>query len=172
MFVADEADARLLLNAATEENSLAFALSGLFDTNDVQIFSRENLRNVGVAPSGDVNQEPTYLAAEEGALFTARAVLQRSGGTKYAVDQTTNGDTVAITFGGRHSREVLIAGRVGTVSATNAAVDLYKSFERLIKKHFTKVKSFYVGPEALAALYRGERLTTSVRSPKLYDLQS
>jgi hypothetical protein len=43
---------------------------------------------------------------------------------------------------------VIIAGRIGIVSDNQKAVELFKAFERAIKKEFKKVGTYYVGPSA------------------------
>jgi hypothetical protein len=45
-----------------------------------------------------------------------------------------------------------------------------KRFNSAVKKTFTKVKAFYVGPKALELLERGMRLTISAQSPREFDL--
>jgi hypothetical protein len=169
-FFADEADARLLLTAASRETDLVFARTGMFDFPYARPLTGSELPDVGIARSGDFNQEPTYLAALSGTPFTTRAVPQRRGGTKYAMDQMSNPHTVAVTFGGRYSELAVILGGVGTISTVQSSIHLFDMFEMVIKRNFTRVQSFYVGAMALAALHRKNRLTANIRAPQIYDL--
>lgn len=140
-FVADASDARNLLQQviAGREHTLRFAGTGLFNLPEIADLSVDDLRKVGIARTGDINHEPTYLVAAIGTRFAVRPVPQRHGGVLYAVDQLLNPDTVALTFGGRYSNDILISGRVGTASSARASVDLYEFFARLIRATFTKV---------------------------------
>lgn len=168
--MADEQDAQLLLRMVSAAKNAIFVRAGLFDSAELHPVGALELSDIGFARSGDINHEPTYLVAEAVSQFQVRPVPQRNGGVKYAIDQNLNPDTVVLTLGGRYSDNVVVAGRMGTVSSTKDSLDLYKLFERIIKKTFTRVRAYYVGPQAMEALRRGERLTASVRSPELYDL--
>jgi len=44
--------------------------------------------------------------------------------------------------------DIVLHGRVGTASETPASQELMKRFHSVIKKNFTKVKAFFVGPAA------------------------
>jgi len=44
-------------------------------------------------------------------------------------------------------------------------------FSRTIRKHFTKIKVFWVGPEAMIGFRSGYRLTIAEQSPPEFDLQ-
>jgi hypothetical protein len=45
-----------------------------------------------------------------------------------------------------------------------------KRIQAAVKKTFSKVKAFYVGPKALALLENGKRLAGAVQSPREFDL--
>jgi hypothetical protein len=46
-----------------------------------------------------------------------------------------------------------------------------KRFYTAIRKRFTKVRAFWVGPEALALLHAGKRLTAATQCPPEFDLR-
>ncbi len=46
-----------------------------------------------------------------------------------------------------------------------------KLFHGAVRKQFTKVRAFYVEPQALTWLYAGKRLTISDQSPREFDLK-
>jgi hypothetical protein len=45
-----------------------------------------------------------------------------------------------------------------------------KRFNAEIRKEFSKVKAFWVGPNALTLLNAGKRLTDASQSPREFDL--
>ncbi|HEX8171500.1 MAG TPA: hypothetical protein VF824_13255 [Thermoanaerobaculia bacterium] len=171
MFAADTADIRAAMEAVTARQPLLFTRTGLFDTNTFERQAYAELQNVGVAASGDANFEPSYLVTEPDTIIVVRSVPQRRGGTKYAIDQAANRDSVLIQFGGRNSADVIILGRIGTISDTARSKALYNLFAKEIRGRFTKVGMFYVGPDAMAAMRAGQRVTDNVRRSAEYDLR-
>jgi hypothetical protein len=90
---------------------------------------------------------------------------------RFSFSQLLNPDTVAFNPGGLWNNEVLLHGAVSTASETEVSLALMKAYRSAIKKKFVRVRSFYVGPQALALLQNGMRLTISVDSPKEFDLR-
>jgi hypothetical protein len=45
-----------------------------------------------------------------------------------------------------------------------------RGVQKVMKKYFTKVRAYYVGPGALALLKNGTRLTGAEQSPREFDL--
>jgi hypothetical protein len=90
----------------------------------------------------------------------------------FTVDQDMNPTSIVFWPGGLYQDHALICGHIGTISDNAESIDLYESFRTTVLKGFTKIKSYYVGPEALRRLDSGWRLVTiSVRSPAEYDLR-
>ena len=107
-----------------------------------------------------------------GAKPKVRQVEQRKGGVKYFLDQLSHPESVVFRPGGVFGEsECIIDGQVGTVSDDKWSVDLYKVLLAEFKKQFTKIKSYYVGENAVERLNRGVRLTANVKSPLEYDLK-
>jgi hypothetical protein len=100
-----------------------------------------------------------------------RAVAQRGGGTNYAVDQLSNPYTVVFRPGGMHSETTVIAGMVGTVNDAPTGTELMKIFTHEIKCHFSRVRDYWVGPDAFHLLQGGARLTSSASAPSEFDLK-
>ena len=99
-----------------------------------------------------------------------RDVPQKAGGTRYAVDQPMNKDAIMLCLAGRRDERVIISGVAGTTSETPKALEIFDIFRNHIRQEFTKLKTFYVGPEAMKLKDEGFRLTTSIKSPREYDL--
>ncbi|MGO9444236.1 MAG: hypothetical protein ACLPXB_05580 [Thiobacillaceae bacterium] len=113
----------------------------------------------------------SYLAFDQGRTIAVRPVSQRRGGVKYAVDQLVNPQTVVLDGGGMLDAERLIAGYVGTATNDDLATDIYALFAKVIRRKYEKIKSYYVGPEAVQLLDDGVRLTINGKvADTTYDL--
>jgi hypothetical protein len=169
-FFATKADLERLLRAIEAKLELQFVRTGLFD---VPIQNRALTlidSSLGIAVKGDNNQEATYLIANPMESIQIRAVPQHGGGAKYAVDQQANPKTIVFRPGGAFCGTSIIAGYVGTISEDPTSLTLFQLFSKETKRQFNRIKSFYVGTEAGELLNQGWRLTSSVKSPPLYDL--
>lgn len=112
----------------------------------------------------------TYLVTPEGAQVDIREIKLRAGGVNYAIDQLANPASFTFSHGGFYATDVLLHGRIGTSSEHPDSVRLYRAFASCIAKAFSRVRAFYVGPQALSELKRGCRLTIGADSPRDYDL--
>ncbi len=110
-----------------------------------------------------------FLVTLEKTRIVPRRIERDDGSTVYAFDQLINPDSVVFTPAGSRGSDV-VAGSIETVSQTAIGRKLMREFESVVRKQFTKVKAFYVGPEALRLLEDGRRLTVSLQSPREYDL--
>jgi hypothetical protein len=50
------------------------------------------------------------------------------------------------------------------------SVELFRAYANVVTKLFSRIKAFWVGPEARKLLAAGCRLTQSADSPEEYDL--
>ena len=154
-----------------QKHQLAYTLSGMFASPAFRSYAAgASLPALGAEVEASSINCATYLVNPATEPVQVRAVAQREGATKYAIDQSANPNAIALTLGGLHSSGALISGRVATASITVVAKTLQSAFSRAIAAQFTRVNAFYVGPGALALLQRGGRLTHSVSSPPEYDL--
>ena len=128
--------------------------------------------NVGLTSSGDWNRIDDYLVMKKSTLLNIEEVPQRVGGIKFAVDQLLNPKSVTLKVGGiyQEKENIIVAGRIATVSEVNDSNELYKLFSTKIKKTFKRIGTFYVGKIAEEKLKEGWRLVTNEKSPKEYDL--
>jgi hypothetical protein len=160
-----------VLHDVESEWSLKYVQVGLFERAEQTVFgSFSSLPDLGIALAGDSNFEPTFLVLPSEVPLRVRAVPQRRGGVKYAVDQLENPGTIIIRPGGRYGESVVIAGMVGSVHDDRETENLLNDFSQALKKHFTRVKSYLVGPGARKLLDSGARLTKNVNLPKEFDL--
>jgi hypothetical protein len=148
-----------LTGAAVYSQPLRFVLAGMFD-------QRTPVESVDL---NDAQAFAAYLIGKREFEPRAQAVPQRNGGTKYAVDQVENPQTIVIHCGGL-TGERLVAGQVGTASDSDESKELFELFSKLIRARFERIKSYYVGPDAAKLLDSGTRLTPTAKSPETYDL--
>src|SRR4051812_861655 len=94
-----------------------------------------------------------------------------AGKDRWAVDQLANPDSTILRHGGMFKSDILLAGEVRTASRTTAALRLQRAFDAAIRKTFVKIQAFHVGPEAVALLDSGYRLTAAEQSPPEFDLR-
>jgi len=165
-------DIDFLLQSIELQQDMQFVRTGMFDqpTANIVLTLRKDA-DLGVALYGDQSHEPTYLVGERGCLINVRPVPQHGGGTKYVIDQQINPKTVVFRSGGVFKNQCVIAGYIGTISEDPVSNDLFRLFNKEIKRQFEKIKSYYVGKEAAELLVKGWRLTTSADSPEIYDLK-
>lgn len=115
--------------------------------------------------------EKTYLVISASAQPQKRAVQQRAGGVRYAVDQVNNPDSVAFRAGGRVGDNMLVAGEVSTISEATLSKKLFLAFQRETRNNFEKVGAYYVSPLAAAMLDSGARLVYTSKAASEYDLR-
>ncbi len=172
-FFATADDLRPLLVSIESKRELQYVECGLFDEERRSTLSSlASLASLGTAITGDSNRELTYLVCQRSSEVQVRAVAQRRGGTKYAIDQLNNPYTVVFRPGGTYSDTTMISGMVGTVNETPAARELMKMFTEEIRSHFNRVKDYWVGPDAFQRLQGGARLTSSITAPTEFDLKA
>jgi hypothetical protein len=154
-------------------HQLQYVECGLFDESKRPVFQGfSSLPTLGLAQTGQSQLEPTFLVMLRGDKLNVRAVAQRRGGIKYAVDQQANPGTIMIRPGGMYNDSALIGGMVGTVHHDENAAKLMKAFSSALKKDFKKIKSYLVGAEAQKLQGSGVRLTHSVGAPAEFDLSA
>lgn len=105
------------------------------------------------------------------AMALALTGIQPPGG-KVVYDLQLVKHPSAITFapGGFWNPQTLIAGEIATIHETPASMELYNLFRKELLRGFTSVQSFEVGPEALAFLKSGGRLTIDAQAAPMLDL--
>ena len=99
-----------------------------------------------------------------------RAVPQGRDGVKHAVDQLANPASVVLKPGFQTSESMLIAASFGTTHSDDTSSALAGAFITQMKTSFRRVKSYWIGTEAMARLTKGAKLTINVNAPVEYDL--
>jgi hypothetical protein len=171
-FFATADDILPVLERVESRRSLRYALTGLFPTQSIESVTQgvaiPSLRSPASRPNAI--DSPTYLVTSVDLIPCVRPIPQTTGGLLYAVDQLTNPDSISISFGGFWSPIVLLSGRIGTASDSSESTKLHRAFANAIAAHFSKIKAYWVGPEAERHLRGGCRLTNGANSPTEFDL--
>ena len=156
------------------EHQLRYTAIGIFDApTPLSVLSGTLLPTLREPPPADsAIAGHSYLVTERETVPLVRRISLAAGGTRYAVDQLNNPDSIELLPGSWHSSRALLYGRIGTSTDSAASRELFGYFKRAIDKHFRKVNAFWVGPEAEAAWKQGARLTIGLSSPTEYDLQA
>ena len=126
--------------------------------------------NLGKAATDSASSSESFLVAGREVQVNARPISVL-GDRQYAIDQLLNPHTISFTPGGIWNGGYCFEWCVATVSDSAPAQEMMKRFHSAFKKRFTKVKAFLVGPEAVALLNAGKRLTAAAQCPPEYDLR-
>jgi hypothetical protein len=172
MFFVDPDDIDPILRQIEDSNNIHYFMTGLLDSATIpQYDTFSQIPDLGYVSEGDWNKIDSYLILPRNTNLNIRSIPQRAGGIKYAVDQMINEKSVVLKPGGIFNNEILVAGRVATISEEKFSVDLYKAFSLIIKKKkFKRIGEFYVGPSALQKLHSGWRLVTNEKLSRGFDL--
>ena len=105
------------------------------------------------------------------AMALALIGIQPPGGkVVYDIQPASHSEGIVFAPGGFWNPESLIVGEIATIHDTGASMELYNLFRKELLRGFTSVKSFEVGPEALAFLKLGGRLTIDAKAAPMLDL--
>lgn len=171
LFFATAIDIEPIVKSIEVSISIKYYEMGLFDSdNDVSYNSIFEISHFGFPKVGDWNRDLRLMAIPREMSLNIRAIPQRIGGTKYAVDPLDNQTSLCFQLGGICKEGVLLGGSCGTAFLNDFSVKVFKDFSTKIKKSFRKIGTFYVGNEAEEKLKIGWRLVTNEKSPKEYDL--
>lgn len=157
---------------AEKKESFSYTVAGLFDSPELVTVrtgaALPTLRQP--APHREAVGCPWYLVMPPDLSVQVREVTQRAGGMKYAVDQLINPDSIVVSHGGVYDPNILLYGKIGTSTDSKIAISLFRLFANAIAKHFERIRSFWVGPEARQLRKNGWRLTIGANSPRENDL--
>ena len=82
-----------------------------------------------------------------------------------------NPGSIVLRPGGKYSETTVITGMLGTVKDDPEARELLRVFSEELRRSFSEIKGYWVGPNALKLLKDGGRLTNAVAAPVEYDLE-
>jgi hypothetical protein len=173
MFFATAKDLALVLSILEAHKKLQYTpMRNVVSDRAQSYLSYADLLDFGQADHPTAVMNPDYLVALQGTAVQVETIYTRTGGISFAIDQRLNKDTVTLRPGGMYGRDALLYGSIGTVSESDASLNLYDFMVEPYLARFTKVQEFFLGPEALELWQSGIRLTTAATSPAEFDLRT
>jgi hypothetical protein len=171
LFFALRDDLLPVLDAVERDGPLKYVRTGQFVSPNPQSFMRSaEIPDLGQANANSSIACESFLVTESALPVNVRRITTTAGVERYCIDQLVNPDTIAFTPAGLWISDIVLSGRVATVSASAISQSLMKRFYSPIRTQFSKIKVFWVGRHARDRLDTGKRLTTSVQSPHDFDL--
>jgi hypothetical protein len=155
---------------------LHYVRAGLYskdEINELNVFdSLRNVEEIGYNTTGQYITGTQFLVVERKHRIRTETIKQRKGGYLFDVGPSKNPHSIIFQPNGIYQDSYLIRGNIGTVSESKESIELYGVFSKGIVKGFTRVKGWYVGPEALKLMASGVRLITMhVEESLVYDVK-
>jgi len=170
-FFATKEDLMSGIQAFEADHRVQYVLWGLFESPTFERYSSATeIPGLGRSIYGH-RGEKCFLVIPQDAELCIEAVPQRDGSTRYSVDLMNNFFGFAFKPGGVHEDRFIIDGSVGTRTGSQESINLCKDFIRKLRRGFTRIQSYYVGPQALRLMDEGYRLTPSIQTPESLDLR-
>jgi|SRR5215813_6016786 len=169
-FYAVKEDLLPVLETLESHGTVKYVLTGQFpEPSLVLVFDYgKDIPNLGRATSETGNSSETFLVCKPELQIIPESA-RVSGQQRFFINQLYNPDTVTFTPAGMWNKEIVLAGRVGTVSDSQESQSLMKRFHSAIRRRFVKIKAYWVGHGALELLRNGKRLTIAEQSPREFD---
>ncbi len=174
IFFATFEDVKPILEEIEKELSIKYCLANTSSSLNIPMVSTISLiPDIGFVSNGDWNRIDRYLILKDYVNLNVREIIQNKGGINYAIDQMNNPNSIEMKFGGiyKFKNNVIVAGRISTISEAPDSIEIYKLFSNKIRKLFIKKDSFYVGQIAFDRLKEGWRLVMNEALTKEFDLK-
>jgi len=173
MFYATAGDLAPVLSLLEAQKKLQYTPMRRVVSNKAQIYlSYADIPDFGRTNHPTAINNPAYLVAPQGTVVQVESIPLRTGGINFAIGQRMNKDTVTFNPGGMYGHDVLLDGSIGTVSESEASLNLYDFMVEPFLARFARVREFFIGPEAFDLWKSGVRLTSSATSPAKFDLKA
>jgi len=164
-----------LLDTLRQAESLVALKYVLMDSSQKpkqQVWYRaEDIPGLGECNGSQSNLCHSYLMTLKDLPIQARKIEQIDGTHRFAIDQLINPNSIIFIPGGKLNATIILAGTFGTASDSKISQGLMKQVSASVRKRFTKIHAYWVGPDALRQFRDGKRLTISEHSPAIYDLR-
>jgi hypothetical protein len=171
-FFATHTDLLDLLGEIESARLIHYVKAGMFETAELVPYdAASRVPDLGIIHVDAAHKGLILLIADVATPLVLRPVPQRRGGTRYAMDQKENPDTISLFPGGRFDDRTILAGDFGTCTDSPVSAALLKVVARSVRKQWVRVREYWVGPEAMKVLDMGGRLTFNLRAPREYDLR-
>jgi hypothetical protein len=171
-FYASAADLLDLLRAFEEGTPVKYALAGAFKERATPAYeSVAAIPELGTATRTSRLYDRQFLVLPRDIPLRIKPIEQQAGGTLFYADGSLNPEAIVMCPGGLFHKTCLLEGCVGMNNLNPAARRLFQTLARLLRKRFRRVGDAYVGPEALAMLKKGFRLSYDAEANRGQDLQ-
>jgi hypothetical protein len=156
-----------LMSAIEAQKPLKYTLTGFPDEPLLkQANSFTGIEGFGISKYGQLVPDDSFLLSEPGLEIQIKPVPQNKGGIKYSISTPLNPKTLCLSPGGLFESNDVIAGELGKYSDEPEVKEMFKIFQREIKRQFKRHKecTYWLGKEAAARHLAGARLTDDVDS--------
>jgi hypothetical protein len=174
LFFATPADIEPVLRRFEANASLKFVEMGTLSTPNRAIYlEASQIPNPGIATHETGSRSQGYMVSLRDTKNHMEVSTIRGGEKRWNLFNAHNEETVVLGMGGLWKTGALLPGNMATLHQTPVAQQLMKWFLTALKQDgFTKVREWWLGPEAMEKLRAGKRLTTTAeQSPPEFDLQ-
>jgi hypothetical protein len=112
-----------------------------------------------------------YLIVEKNYNIHVQTMKMFDGDLRFDVEQSFNPDSTLFCPGGEWKDRTIIGGDFSTISDSLVSLRLFRGVRSAVRKDFTNIKQYWLGPEALIAFRDGWRLTHAADTSPDYDLR-
>ena len=168
LYMATTSDVIALMTAIEAQRPLKYTLTGFPDEPVLhQASSFTQIEGFGISKFGNMVQDDSFLISDPNLEIKLKPVPQTKGGIKYSISTPLNPKTLRLKPGGTFQGNIVISGELLKYSDEPEAKEMFRVFQREVKRQFTKRGSYpyWLGKEAVAMLAAGNRLTADVESP-------
>jgi hypothetical protein len=156
-----------LMSAIEAQKPLKYTLAGFPDEPHLkQANSFSEIENFGMSKYGNMIRDDRFLLSEPDLEIRIEPVPQNKGGIKYDISTPLNPKTLCFSPGGLFESNNVTAGELSKYSDEPEAKEMFKMFQREIKRQFKRHKecTYWLGKEAITIHLAGTRLTDDVKS--------
>src|SRR5262245_14526830 len=117
-----------------EARRVKYVLMGMFDGDGESFVYRSwhEIPSLGLVDSGECHANRSYLVLDASEEVCYRRIDQKSGATKFAIDQLAHPRSIEFSPGGLFGATCLMAGRVATVSSEPFSLKMAREFGKCI----------------------------------------
>jgi len=174
LFFATPSDIKRVLHRFEANAPLKFVEMGTLSTPNRAIYLESSqIPDPGIATHETGSLSKGYMVSYRDTKNHMKVSTLKNGEKRWNLFNADNEEAVILGMGGFWKTGTLLPGNMATLHQTPVAQQLMNWFLAALKQEgFTKVREWWLGPEALEMLRAGRRLTTTAeQSPPEYDLK-
>lgn len=174
LFFATPVDIGPVLRRFESNAPLKFIETGTLSTPKRAIYlEASQIPDPGIATHETGSLSKGYMISYRDTKNHMDVSVTRKGEKRWSLFNADNEESVILGMAGLWKTGTLLPGNIATLHQTPAAQQLMKWFLSALKREgFTKVREWWLGPDAMEMLKAGKRLTvTAEQSPPAFDLK-